>query len=63
MGMISYSEEDKAILRRLLEDLFINGECGRYAEIPQIDWFLPFDNKLKIKRYKIYVGIEDGETD
>lgn len=59
--IINYTEEDKAILRKLLEDLMTNGESGRFAEIPKIDWRLPFDNKVEIKRYRVYVNI-DGET-
>lgn len=62
MEMINYNEDDRSILRTLLEDLLNNGESGRYAEIAKIDWTLPFDNKVKIKRYQIYVKI-DGETD
>lgn len=57
-----YNEEDRAIIKKLLEDLLDNGEEGRFACIPQIEWCLPEDNKIKIKRYRIYVKIDDGET-
>ena len=62
MGTINYNEDDRSILRTLLEELFNNGESGMYREIAKIDWALPLDSKVKIKRYQIYVKI-DGETD
>lgn len=60
---IKYTEEDRKILSNMLEELLEKGAVSLTWQNAHLDWNLPNDNKVCIKRYRIYIGIEDGETD
>jgi hypothetical protein len=60
---IKYTEEDRKILSNMLEELLDNGAVSLTWQNAHLDWNLPNDNKVIIKRYHIHIGISDGETD
>ena len=57
---IKYTEEDREILSDMLEELLARGESSMTCLYSHMDWDLPGDNKVIIKRYRIHIGKEDG---
>lgn len=58
--MKNYNELDKVVFRKMLEEILDKGEETMLWQNAEIDWNLPNDNKVCIKRYRIHIGIEDG---
>lgn len=58
--LVSYTEEDKDVLRLLLEKVFEEKEEGMIWQVAFMDRTV-FDPEVKIKQYRILIDI-DGQT-
>ena len=54
-----YTEEEIEMLHKMLDELIASGDVCITYQTAKMDWDLPSDNKVKIKRYRIHLAIDD----
>lgn len=59
MDIINYTEEDKGYLTQMFEEILREGVPGLLITVPEIDWNLPGEVKVKMKQYRISIRIDD----
>lgn len=54
-----YTAEDREFLHKMLDELMDSGDVYMTYRKAEIDWNLPLENKIKIKTYRLHIGIDD----